>query len=539
MDAATNVSGKLGFDGYVLDRLNQRLTREGTPIALRPKAFEVLCRLVENAPNLVAKERLIESVWPDVVVGEDSLVQCVREIRLALRDDKQEVVRTVPRRGYVFTRPVGAASEPPAAPLARRRARWALAGVVLFAVVAIAVFVTFALVDRGAAGPVALRVGVQPVRALGNDNELAARAEAVTDDLTSDLSRLPRTRVGAPGATYMLRGTVRRLDDEVRLNLHLVDAASGEELWTARFDEHRDRLAGLQRRLAAQLAGTLHVRLFDAEWQRRLREHGGTPNADDLSLRGWSLWRQNRPDTVAQAREVLERAVTLDPRSPYAWAYLNYTYVSDLTNNWIDLRTGHTWAEWVQRADDAATRAYAIDPSLSATLGALSATRMLQRRTAEAIALRERQIEVDPGNAIARHNLAALKLHAGLPEQVLAQEQEAMRASPHDPKLHQMMGVIALALLQLGNDREALQWAERAVAVNPDYGGGHAYVAAAAARLNDLAHAKAALAELKRVLPKHRIQTFRDEFEGYSDEPRYRAGMEPLYDGLRRAGLAE
>jgi hypothetical protein len=91
----------------------------------------------------------------------------------------------------------------------------------------------------------------------------------------------------------MLRGSVRRLDGEIRLNLHLVDAASGEELWTARFDERRDRLAALQRRLAAQLPGTLHVRLFDAEWQRRLREHGGTPSSEDLSLRGWSLWRQD------------------------------------------------------------------------------------------------------------------------------------------------------------------------------------------------------------------------------------------------------
>ena len=52
----------------------------------------MLCRLIENAPNLVAKEQLIESVWPDVIVGEDSLMQCVREIRLALRDDKQEIV---------------------------------------------------------------------------------------------------------------------------------------------------------------------------------------------------------------------------------------------------------------------------------------------------------------------------------------------------------------------------------------------------------------------------------------------------------------
>ena len=104
MDATT--LRKLTFDGYTLDPLNGRLTLGGVDIALRPKAFEVLCRLVESAPNLVPKERLIDAVWPDVVVGDDSLVQCVREIRIALHDDEQKLIRTVPRRGYVFTRPV-------------------------------------------------------------------------------------------------------------------------------------------------------------------------------------------------------------------------------------------------------------------------------------------------------------------------------------------------------------------------------------------------------------------------------------------------
>jgi TolB-like protein/DNA-binding winged helix-turn-helix (wHTH) protein len=571
---------KLTFDGYTLDPLSGRLTLAGADIALRPKAFEVLCRLVESAPNLVPKERLIDAVWPDVVVGDDSLVQCVREIRIALHDDEQKLIRTVPRRGYVFTRPVSeaidlpspqrspaphAASETaPADARAPRRARWWLAGSLAAAlVVVIAVFAQEhfnVLIDRwlarsAAPSTAALTIAVLPLRNLSGDADQDYLAEALSADLTTDLSRLPNSmviarasaaryrgaavdsrRVGAElGVRYLIQGSVRRLDDDVRLNLQLIEAATGEELWADRFDERRDRLATLQRQVTASLSRTLHVRLVDAESQRRLREHAGHPMAEDLALRGWYLWQQNRPDTVARARELLLQAVQLDPTYAYAWACLNFTYISDLTNNWIDLRSGHTWAEWLQRADEAANKAYQLDPNLSASMGARSATLMLQGRTDESIALREKQIAIAPNDPIAYHNLAALKLHAGHPEQVLAHEQQAMR----DPKLHQMMGIVALAELHMHHDRQALQWAERAVAVNPDYGGGHAYVASAAAHLGDASRAHSALAEFRRELPKHRIQTLRDEFSSYSSQADYQAGQEHYYDGLRKAGLPD
>lgn len=172
-------------------------------------------------------------------------------------------------------------------------------------------------------------------------------------------------------------------------------------------------------------------------------------------------------------------------------------------------------------------------------MGALSATLMLQGKTQESITLREKQISVDPNNPIAHHNLAGFKLQMGHPEQVLAHEREAMRVSPRDPKLHQMMGMVALAELHMHHDRDALEWAQRAVAVNADYGGGYAYAASAAAQLGDVAAAHSALAEFRRVLPRHRIQTLRDEFTSFSRQADFLAGQERYYDGLRKAGLPD
>src|SRR6516225_12204499 len=82
------------------------LTRNGQEVALRPKSFEALTYLVERHGQLVTKSTLIEVVWPDTAVGDNSLAQCLFDIRRALGDDSQQLIRTVARRGYVFTAPV-------------------------------------------------------------------------------------------------------------------------------------------------------------------------------------------------------------------------------------------------------------------------------------------------------------------------------------------------------------------------------------------------------------------------------------------------
>ena len=94
------------FGELTLDLDAGLLRRGGQEIRLRPKAFAVLVYLVEHPGRLVSKSELIEAVWPDAAVTDNSLVQCVREIRQALDDESEQLIRTVARRGYVFAAPV-------------------------------------------------------------------------------------------------------------------------------------------------------------------------------------------------------------------------------------------------------------------------------------------------------------------------------------------------------------------------------------------------------------------------------------------------
>jgi DNA-binding winged helix-turn-helix (wHTH) protein len=90
------------FEGYTLDVGRNALRSADRDVQLRPKAFEVLRYLIENADRLVTKEELIQAVWPNVIVTDDVLTHCVSEVRQAIGDGGQIVIKTVPRRGYRF-----------------------------------------------------------------------------------------------------------------------------------------------------------------------------------------------------------------------------------------------------------------------------------------------------------------------------------------------------------------------------------------------------------------------------------------------------
>ncbi|MEX3635138.1 winged helix-turn-helix domain-containing protein [Paraburkholderia sp. BR14320] len=101
----------LHYPGFDIDKGRGELRVEGRPVALRPKTFALLLHLAQHPGRLLGRIELIDAVWRDVIVTDDSLVQCIGELRAALGDRSQQLIRTVPRRGYIFdVRPVGSFS---------------------------------------------------------------------------------------------------------------------------------------------------------------------------------------------------------------------------------------------------------------------------------------------------------------------------------------------------------------------------------------------------------------------------------------------
>ena len=358
------------FDTFTLQLEQRRLLgADGTEIELTPRLFDALLYFVQNAGQLLDKDRLMSELWPDVVVEENSLSQSVSALRKALGDDAQSprFIQTVPRRGFRFVAavvasdaeaapvvpvapvapvaPVIPASEAIAvdAPAAPPRRRW-LAGAAAGAVLATAVGATAVwrwrqqptLADDGTPRTLAV-LPFKPIAA-GTPDELLEFGMA--DSLVSRLSNLPGVAVrsigsvrrfaGAEqdtmaaarelGVTWIVDGTVQREAGRVRVTARLLNTTSGEAAWSGSFDEQFTGMFNLQDSISAKVAQVLAPHL-GARGQRRLSGPGGTRNVDayQLYLAAQQHAQGIRTAGLVKAVALYEQAIALDPN--YALAY--------------------------------------------------------------------------------------------------------------------------------------------------------------------------------------------------------------------------
>jgi TolB-like protein/DNA-binding winged helix-turn-helix (wHTH) protein/Flp pilus assembly protein TadD len=572
------------FDDFELDAQRRTLRRSGVEVELRPLAFDALGFLVRNAGRVVTKDELIAAVWPGLVVTDDSIARCISDIRRGLGDVEQTIIKTVPRRGYTLAVPVTSGERPSAQPesaahatvradakpVAAKAANAGPAsaqgfpgrGLFIAAVVTSlsvgliwAPWATRKPADPGLARQQASIV-MLPLVSEGGDAAQDRLAAALTDEITVDLSRIPQTFVIARataesyggrgvdarqvgrdlGVRYVLDGGLVRFGDTVRLTLQLVDSESGRALWADRIDGELHDLPALYGRVTGTVARSLDLTLQEAETARARARPGA--DVEDLLLQARWLLQFNRatPDSVQEARRLLERASARDPGSALAFALLAQTYNYDVAQRWLSLR-GATREQWLQQADRLSERGFQLDPADARIVGVRGTTLALAGRSDLAVELLERQIGLNRNDASAWFWLGYARCTLGRQDEAIVALDQARRLSPRDPNLNGIFVVTAAAHLYVGRDREALEWARRSVLERPQHAVAHSWVAAAAANLGDAETAHAALAEFRRRLPSYTISSFRDERLCANDV--CRGQRERYYAGLAKAGLPE
>ena len=573
------------FDAFELDAQRRTLRRSGADIGLRPLAFDALGFLVRHAGHVVTKDELSAAIWPGLVVTDDSIARCISDIRRALSDDEQRIVKTVPRRGYILAVPVvldGPGFSPPetaaaltaAQPEVARSptmvadsrhtpvrglfARRVTIGAAVAALCIALVWGVWAMRQRPEAAIVrsGLSIVVLPLASEGGDPAQDRLAAALTDEITVDLSRIPETFVIARatadsyrgrsvdarqvgrelGVRYVLDGGLARLGDSVRLTLQLVDSDSGRALWADRIDGELPDLPALYRRVTGTVARSLDLTLQEVETSRA-RARQGTDLQDLLLQARWLLqFNRTTPESLQQARRLLEQVSARDPGSALAFALLAQTYNYDVSQRWLSLR-GATREQWLQQADRLSERAFQLDPADARVVGVRGTTLALAGRSEQAVELLERQIGLNRNDAGAWFWLGYARCTLGRQDEAIAALEQARRLSPRDPNLNGIFVVTAAAYLYLGRDREALEWARRSVLERPQHAVAHSWVAAAAANLGETAAARAALAEFRGRLPIYTISSFRNERLCANDLCRNQ--RERYYAGLAKAGLPE
>lgn len=512
------------FEGFTLDLVRGCLRRDAQPVDLRPKSFAVLCHLVRNAQRLVPKDELIEAVWPQVVVTDDSLARCVSDLRRALGDAQMRLVKTVPRRGYLLDTPV--------TPLASASA--------------------------GDPQPAADRpsIAVLPLANLSGDTQQDYLCNGLSEDLITLLSSVPDLQViarhsafahsvqeGDPrtigsrlGVRYLLQGSLRADAQRLRITAHLVDAASGHQLWAEHYDRAREDVFALQDQITQRIVGSLVAHVSRSELARALRKPPHNLVAYDHYLRGAAVLENvtlgHRAEGIPEARRLFNLALSADPG--YARPLLGLAQTHFLA--WVEpvergpLRSEFQQPATLDHAVSLAQQAVQLD-ALSAKAHALLGHLLYwQRRRAEGMAEFARAFELHP--ELCEMNYMVVLTHEGRAAEAIAFMERCRKLDPFYPP--RFDSHLAHAHYLLGHDEVALGLLRMAVRRKPDFQGAHAWHAAAAARLGHDDEARGALAQVARFQPQLTITEFLSLLR-YAKP----CDGERMAQGLRLAGLHE
>jgi TolB-like protein/class 3 adenylate cyclase/Flp pilus assembly protein TadD len=401
-----------------------------------------------------------------------------------------------------------------------------------------------------------LSIVVLPFDNLSHDPDQDYFADGITEDLTTDLSRISGSFVIARntaftykgksvdvkqlghdlGVHYVLEGSVRRAGDQVQVNVQLIDAESGAHVWADRFDTDRRNLAEAQSEITGRLARTLNLELVQAVGRQIEQERSVNPDAADLIMRGWALYQRTQvAASRAEARRDFERALELDPKSYDAKLGIAATLVVDLSGGYTEQPQADE-----ARAEKLLGELLARDPNRSQLHQTIALLRRVQNRLPESRIEWERAIELDPNNAIAYGQLGVTLIYLGDPAAAIPLEEKRIRLNPDDPNIALAYWSLGLAHLLLGHNDPAIDWLTKASAANPRVYYFYLDLAAALALQGHIDQARTALNEALKLKPEINSMVRQRARWAYSNNPAYRALAEKTIDvGLRLAGMPD
>jgi adenylate cyclase len=408
------------------------------------------------------------------------------------------------------------------------------------------------VIPQPAAAP-RLSIVVLPFSNLCDDQGQQYFADGITEDLTTDLSRLAGMLVISRNTAftyqskrvdtrqigrelcvrYVLEGSVRRADNRVRVSAQLIDAETDTHLWAERFDGNAGNLFALQDEITSRIAVALNLELVAAE-AARPTEH---PEALDYILRGRAA--SAKPPSnfkFAESISLFERALALDPQSVEAQSLLASALTARVLDNMTD-----TAATDIRRAERLVEQALATSPRNSLAHYAKGQVRRAQLRHDEAILEYETVLALNRNWVAAYAQLGHCKLGTGSIEEAIPLVEQAIRLSPRDGQIGNWYFRIGAVHLVQSRVDEAIIWLEKARGANAEHPSFHAHLASAYALKGDTERAAAELAEARRLSSDNRFSSIaRLKAAGMFEVLKIRALSEATYfAGLRKAGMPE
>jgi TolB-like protein len=420
------------FDRFRLQTGRHELCRDGTPVALEPKAFAVLTQLLAHEGELLERDALLDAVWGHRHVTPGVLSRSIAQLRRVLEDDSEHphYIQTVHALGYRFIAPVRSEDAPAAA----------VPGVLGAAP-------TPAESSGTDVRAVSIPVAVLPFANMSDDPEQAYFSDGITEDIITELSRWRMLAVRSRAASFRYRGvamdvrqvareldvrfivegSVRRMGDRVRITVQLIDAVGGNHVWAEKYDSALSELFSVQDEVVCRIVGTLVGRVQACDAERARRKPPASLAAYECVLKGNSLpWA--RREGVAEATRLFEQAVSLDPDYGLAHSLL----AAMRYGQWYDAPIGEDAA--LDEAFALANRGVALDPDESTCHSLLAQVHHLRGEFDLCMQHIRRAVELNPNNQWNIADMGMMLNYAGEPEQALEWFARALRVDPYfDP----------------------------------------------------------------------------------------------------------
>ncbi len=554
----------LRFSGFELDSERAELRRvDGGAIKLRPKALEMLRLFAVSSGHVLSKQQLMEAVWPNVHVGEDSLFQCIREIRAAIGDDKREMIRVISGRGYLFTAEVtavaipaapqdlgasplapadpgiGAAAETRVEPAKRaagfgRRRSLALASIAGLAMLGAAI--AAGMLRPGlifARGPAT--VAVMPIADASNDPLVARMAADVGGRLADGMAKIENIRVlvaeaAAPQADFVVKGELQKSEQAWTLRARMTSSATGEVKWAAStsVDLADTDLQLQQSRLAAGAGHALALRLNEL----LNAETRVAANSKVVIEQATAHIKQTSPERFQAAQAMLEKALAEDRDNSDVQIALAAMLMRGVQMVWLDpaeREASETRAEAILQQTLRAKPNHI--PANEAYCRFLNATNQF-RASLVACA---RALSFDPWNGIALYHVGLAQIQTGRFEDALATFQQADRFdTPQVSRWTWMIGA-GWANMLMGRAEDAIPWLQKSIAITSASGRTHMLLAAAYQQLGRTEEAETAMQKGRELRPGSTVANVPTPTKNSS--PVYLEAAERIMQSMAAAGL--
>jgi TolB-like protein/DNA-binding winged helix-turn-helix (wHTH) protein len=543
----------IAFRGFVFLTENKELrTVAGKAIDLRSQSAEVLSVLASRPGEIVSKDALMQEVWPDTFVTDDSLTQCIGDIRRALSDDAHVIVETLPKRGYRLNADLSEVTDSNAAAGTEGgRTRYSRRGFFLAALILIAAAIgAYYGADLWRVAPVRSsdmpRIAVLPFDDFSTGPDVGYLSDAVAEGIITELSRSKTYAViarnssfryrGQPvdvrqigeelGVDYLLEGSQQKIGDRLKVTAQLLNARDGSHLWANTYNREIADLFVVQEEIIRTLA--------DRVW-RRIERPLPKSDAAQVSALHYHLMgvAEIRKDNSAEGSELLRqfslKAIEADPRAQFGYIGLAHSYRFDATFGWHEQE--HNRDEALKLGAEYADKAIQLAPDDAEAHFVRARIHSESGEIALALARFDQAIALNPSNSNILAGSTDPLLYVGRTDEAIDRIEHAKGIDPFHPDwFHWQMG---WALWEKNNCGAALT-AMRKMPRIPT--GAYRMLAGIHACLGNEREAKEALAVFLQNSPGQSISKERREWENIWTAP---GSLRRWIEHMRIAGLPE